>query len=142
MRAISQLLLTFLLNAGWQIALITLAATLCAWLLRGMAARYCHLLWVIALASSFGLPLLTSSRLLDGKSSEQARAQVATQTASAGTFLADQLIPADTQAARPAPLRQASSFVPISRNMAALVVVFYLLLLGYRSGKLFVAWRW
>lgn len=141
MRAISQLLLTFLLNACWQIVLVTLATALCAWLLRGTAARYLHLLWVIALASSFGLPLLTSSHLLDGKSSEQARAQVATQTPSAGTFLADQLIPADTQAARPVGLRQANSFVPISRNMAALVVVFYLLLLGYRSGKLFVAWR-
>jgi hypothetical protein len=30
MRTISQMLLTFLLNAGWQIVLITLAAALCA----------------------------------------------------------------------------------------------------------------
>ena len=87
MRAISQLLLTFLLNACWQIALITLAAALCAWLLRGTSARYRHLLWVIALASSFGLPVLTSSRLLEGQPSEQARAEVATQTAGAGAFL-------------------------------------------------------
>src|SRR5262245_52523664 len=120
MRAIGQLLLTFLLNACWQILFITLTAALCAWLLRGTAARYRHLLWVIALASSLGLPLLTSWRMLDGKSSEQARAHIATQTASAGAFLADQLIPADTQTGRPAPLRQANSFVPISRNMAAL----------------------
>src|SRR5215813_5121543 len=141
MRAISQLLLNFLLNACWQIALITLAAALCAWLLGRTAARYRHLVWVIALASSFVLPLLTSWRLLDGKSSEQTRGQVATQTAGAGAFLADQLIPADTQSARPAPSRQVSSFVPIGRYMAALVVVFYLLLLGYRSGKLFLAWR-
>jgi beta-lactamase regulating signal transducer with metallopeptidase domain len=141
MRAISQLLLTFLLNACWQIALITLAAALCAWLLRGTAARYRHLLWVIALVSSFCLPLLASSRLLDGKSSEQAQAEVATQSASAGTFPVDQLIPADTQAARDAPLQPANSFLPISRNMAAMVVVLYLLLLGYRSGKLFLAWR-
>ena len=36
MKTISQLLLTFLLNAGWQVALITTAAALCAWLLRGI----------------------------------------------------------------------------------------------------------
>jgi len=59
------MLLTFLLNACWQIALMTLAASLCAWLLRGTAARYRHLLWAIALASSFGAPLLTSWRGLE-----------------------------------------------------------------------------
>src|SRR5262245_42262517 len=141
MRAISQLLLTFLLNACWQIVFITLAAALCAWFLRRTSARYRYLLWVIALASSLVAPLLTSSRLLEGKSSEPARVQVSTQTEKAGEFFADRFIPPDTQPARPAPLRQANSFVPITRNMAALVVVFYLLLLGYRSGKLFVAWR-
>src|SRR5262245_16504766 len=141
MRAISQLLLTFLLNASWQIVLIALAAALCGWLLGGTAARYRHLLWVIALASSFSLPLMASWRQLDSKSSEQAPAQITTQGANAGSFSATQLIPVDTQAARPAPLRQSNSFVPISRNTAALVVVFYLLLLGYRSAKLFTAWR-
>src|SRR5215475_2442471 len=141
MRAISQLLLTFLLNACWQIVFITLAAALCAWFLRRTSARYRYLLWVIALASSLVAPLLTSSRLLEGKSSEPARVQVSTQTEKAGEFFADRFIPPDTQPARPAPLRQVNSFVPITRNMAALVVVFYLLLLGYRSGKLFVAWR-
>jgi len=141
MRAISQLLLTFLLNACWQIVFITLAAALCAWFLRRTSARYRHLLWVIALASSLVAPLLTSSRLLEGKSSEPARVQVSTQTEKAGEFFADRFIPPDTQPARPAPLRQVNSFVPITRNMAALVIVFYLLLLGYRSGKLFVAWR-
>jgi beta-lactamase regulating signal transducer with metallopeptidase domain/uncharacterized membrane protein YkoI len=141
MQTISQALLTFLLNAGWQIALITLTAALCAWLLRGTAARYRHLLWVIALASSVGLPLLTSVYLLDSKPSEPARAQVTTQGADAGSFSATKLILADTPSTELTPLRQAGQFVPISRNMAALIVVFYLLLLGYRSGQLLMAWR-
>jgi bla regulator protein blaR1 len=141
MSELSQLLLTFLLNACWQIALVAMAAALCGWLLRGTAARRRHLLWVIALVSSFCLPLLASSRLLEGKSSDQARAQVTTQRANADSFSPAQLIPEAIQAARPAPLRQANSFVPVSRNMAALVVVFYLLLLGFRGGKLFLAWR-
>ena len=59
MRTISELLLTFLLNACWLIALVTAVAALCARLLRGTTARYQHLLWVIALAFSFGLPVLT-----------------------------------------------------------------------------------
>jgi len=141
MSELSRLLLSFLLNACWQIALVATAAALCGWLLRGTAARHRHLLWVIALVSSFCLPLLASSRLLEGKSSDQARAQVTTQRANADSFSPAQLIPADIQAARPAPPQRANSFVPVSRNMAALVVVFYLLLLGNRGGKLFLAWR-
>ena len=66
MLTISQPLLTFLLNACWQIALITAIAAFCAWLLRGTAARYQHLLWVTALAFSFGLPVLTCAPLLGG----------------------------------------------------------------------------
>jgi len=70
------MLLTFLLNACWQITVVAMAAALCGRLLRGTAARYRHLLWVIALVSSFCLPLLAGSGLLEGKSSDQARAQV------------------------------------------------------------------
>ncbi|PYS62072.1 MAG: hypothetical protein DMF76_09660 [Acidobacteria bacterium] len=49
MRVIAQLVLTFLLNASWQIALLVAFAMLCDWLLRGLAARYRHSLWVITL---------------------------------------------------------------------------------------------
>ena len=40
MRIISQLLLTFLLNSLWQIALIAALATFGAWLLRNSVVRY------------------------------------------------------------------------------------------------------
>src|SRR5215813_8779570 len=66
MRTISQLLLTFLLNACWQIALIATVAALCARLLRGTTVRHQNLLWVTALAFSFGLPVLTCAPLLGG----------------------------------------------------------------------------
>ena len=67
MRTISQLLLTFLLNACWQIPLIAALASFCGWLLRRSAPRYRHVLWVAALFLSFLLPAITSSRiLLDG----------------------------------------------------------------------------
>jgi len=64
MRTISQLLLTFLLNSVWQIALIASLASISAWLLRESAARYRHWIWVAALLLSVGVPLTTSSDIL------------------------------------------------------------------------------
>src|SRR5215467_8251573 len=144
MRTISQLLLTFLLNACWQVALITAVAALCAWLLRGTTARYQHLLWATVLAFSFGLPVLTCSHLLGGAFSF--KPPRTTVQPSSGAFApAPQLIP-DTQVslptAPPAALEEAASFILINRNVAAVVVVLYLLFLCYRSGRLFTAWRW
>jgi len=64
MRTGSQLLLTFLLNAVWQIALIAVLASFGAWLLRRSPARYQHWLWVAALGLSFLVPVATSVRTL------------------------------------------------------------------------------
>src|SRR6185436_708095 len=64
-RTTSQLLLTFLLNASWQVVLITAAAALCDWLLRGVPSRYRHALWVIALVLSVLVPALSVSPRLN-----------------------------------------------------------------------------
>jgi len=64
MRTISQLLLTFLLNSLWQIALIAGLAALGSWLLRDSVARYRHWLWVSALCLAFAVPVVTSLRTL------------------------------------------------------------------------------
>lgn len=143
MRTISQLLLTFLLNACWQVALITAVAALCAWLLRRTTARYQHLLWAIALAISFGLPVLTCSRLLGGALFSEP--PPTTVQPSNGAFAPPaQLIP-DTHAslpvAAPTALKGEPPLIPINRKVAAVVVVLYLLFLCYRSGGLFMAWR-
>ncbi|HEU4769645.1 MAG TPA: M56 family metallopeptidase [Pyrinomonadaceae bacterium] len=63
MRISSQLLLNFLLNAAWQIALIAALASLGAWLLRSSSARYRHWLWVSALCLAFLVPVVTSLRI-------------------------------------------------------------------------------
>ena len=63
MRTSSQLLLNFLLNAAWQIALIAALASLGAWLLRSASARYRHWLWVSALCLAFVVPAVTSLRV-------------------------------------------------------------------------------
>jgi beta-lactamase regulating signal transducer with metallopeptidase domain len=57
-------LLTFLLNACWQIPLITLLAVCGARLLKTEVARYSHVLWVAALLLSFLVPTVTSSSVL------------------------------------------------------------------------------
>src|ERR1041384_3621414 len=64
MRTSSQLLLTFLLNAVWQIALIAAFASVGAWLLRQSATRFQHLLWVAALCLSLLVPVATAVRSL------------------------------------------------------------------------------
>jgi beta-lactamase regulating signal transducer with metallopeptidase domain/uncharacterized membrane protein YkoI len=143
MRTISQPLLTFLLNACWQIALITAVAALCSWLLRGTTARCQHLLWVAALAFSFGLPVMTCAPFLGGAFfSEPPRTTI--QPSDEALAPATQLVP-DTQAslptAPPAASEETAPFILlINRNVAAVIVVLYLLFLCYRSGKLFMAW--
>ncbi|HEU5460474.1 MAG TPA: hypothetical protein VFU83_08255, partial [Pyrinomonadaceae bacterium] len=64
MRIISQLLLTFLLNSLWQIALIASLAAVGSWLLRELATRYRHWIWVSALCLAFLVPAITSLRTL------------------------------------------------------------------------------
>jgi hypothetical protein len=64
MRMSSQMLLTFLLNAIWQVALIAALAALGAWLLRNSGARYRHWVWACALCLAFLVPAVTSSRVL------------------------------------------------------------------------------
>ena len=73
MRTSSELLLTFLLNAVWQIALIAGLASFGAWLLRRSAARYQHWVWVAALCLSLVVPVVTAvSSLTDTTNSNAA----------------------------------------------------------------------
>src|SRR5215203_2305138 len=57
MKISSQIVLTFLLNACWQIALVAALAASASWLLRNCASRYRHMVWVAALLLSIGIPL-------------------------------------------------------------------------------------
>ena len=59
MSAISNGLASFVVNAAWQIAAITLIAMLSARLLRRAPSRYVHAMWLIALAACLAVPLLS-----------------------------------------------------------------------------------
>lgn len=62
MRISSQLLLTFLLNAFWQILLVGALAALGSYVLRNSHARYRHWVWVGALCLAFAVPAITALR--------------------------------------------------------------------------------
>src|SRR6266850_5059598 len=65
MRSLAQLLLTVLLNASWQIAVVTLFAACGSWLLRGTAAWCRHSVWVAALLISLCLPIISGVNALE-----------------------------------------------------------------------------
>ena len=59
MKTVIQILLTFVLNALWQGTLIVGFAALGDWLLRGVAPRFRHYLWVVTLLACLTIPVLS-----------------------------------------------------------------------------------
>lgn len=153
MRVGAQLLLTFLLNASWQIALVAAFAAVCDWLLRGTAPRYRHALWVAALFLALALPLLSSASLIKTFLSSKSKSQPA-EIAAAPVFVTkvsspdlDSMEPpaaenpASAPAVEPAHRNFLASAIHLNRNLAAGLVVLYGLFLLYRAGQFIRAWR-
>jgi beta-lactamase regulating signal transducer with metallopeptidase domain/uncharacterized membrane protein YkoI len=72
----SQLLLTFLLNAVWQIALIAALASVGAWLLRRSTVRFQPWVWVAALFLSLLVPVVTAVRSIPVATSSSVRSEL------------------------------------------------------------------
>ena len=131
MRISSQLLLNFLLNAAWQIALITAFASFGAWMLRSSAARYRHWLWVSALLLAFLVPAVTSIR---------AYFETATPTPFQPMFVGE-----------PGQLRSLEStettsnllpsVIQLNTDLALILIGLYGVFVLYRSFKLVQAWQ-
>jgi len=136
MRIISQLLLTFLVNACWQIALVASAAALCASLFRRTTARYRHLIWVTALTLCVCLPLVTSSRLF---SPRLTRGQHAEQVTLQPTSVSSLPLTVSSAPDGPAPTED-NRLIRINERSAGLLAAAYLLFLLYRGASLFRAW--
>ena len=159
MRTVAQLLLTFVLNASWQTAVISVFAALCAWLLRGTAAHHRHAVWVAALVLSLCVPVLSCLRLVKALPVfKPQQTQIAAAPISAVPIAPSQLepgAPLETLASSPAleperparptaePARRTFSISPIflNWNLAETLVALYTLFMFYRSVKLFRAWR-
>ncbi|HEY5074240.1 MAG TPA: TonB family protein [Pyrinomonadaceae bacterium] len=152
MRVGAQLLLTFLLNASWQIALVAAFAAVCDWLLRGTAPRFRHGLWVAALFLALALPVLSSASLLKTFLSSKAKPQPA--EIAAPVFVTrvsspdlDSMEPpaaenpASAPAVAPARRNLPASVIHLNKNLATVLIALYGLFLLYRVGQLIRAWR-
>ena len=90
MLRISEFILSFVLNATWQIVAITAAAAFGSLLLKNSPARFRYTLWVFALVACFVAPLFTATGLipesLPSLRSVQKRLTVSSVTGTAPTL--------------------------------------------------------
>jgi len=144
MRSLAQLLLTVLLNASWQIAVVTLFAICCSWLLRGTAAWCRHSVWVAAIVISLCLPIISGLNALESSPVPKQPKQNLTliepeQSVTSPASLQEIALTvpaiAPVQMAKVGPARQAGWISPISlnRNLAAVLVAFYAFFLVYKA---------
>ena len=133
MRLSSQLLLTFLLNALWQITLIASVASLGAWLLRNSFARYRHWIWATALCLAFFVPAFTSSRtLLDN----------VTPTNNAVTFERERSLTFATEAVPSLPeISSPTRTFTLNQPLGLTLLGIYFAFLLYSTFKLIQAWQ-
>jgi beta-lactamase regulating signal transducer with metallopeptidase domain/uncharacterized membrane protein YkoI len=132
----SQFLLTFLLNACWQVALVVAFASVSSWLLRNSAARYRHWIWVAALLLSIGIPVTTSSRLLSSVFFQRKPV-----SASAVNNLdIGAVVPLETIEPGERPLQLSSEAFLLSRSIGLILIGVYILILLYSSFRLIKAW--
>jgi TonB family protein len=143
MSSLEQVLLTFLLNASWQVSLIVTFAVVCDWLLRGVAARYRHWLWVATLVACLALPAVTCVRFATANTAPQTAAGGARATVTSRILTPGVEIATNSLTQENAGVRQALSASPIRVNakLALLLSVFYGLLVGWRLVGLLRAWH-
>lgn len=149
MRFAAQLLLTFLLNASWQVALIVAFGALCDWLLRGTSARLRHLLWIGVLLLSLGLPSLSCWRLIKPLllAKQPPPAELIAEPIVVSTIVSGGVEPSATSL--PETRLQSESArrtfwmspVRVNQKLAAALAMLFGLLLIYRGANLFSAWR-
>ncbi|HJT27059.1 MAG TPA: M56 family metallopeptidase [Pyrinomonadaceae bacterium] len=135
MRLSSQLLLTFLFNAFWQIALIAAFASLGSWLLRNSFARYRHWVWATALCLAFLVPAFTTTRTLVDNI-KQSNTPVTFERQSLELF-ANEAVP-------PLPEIETSALdltFKINQTFGLTILGIYFAFLLYSIFKLLQAWR-
>src|SRR6185369_306567 len=132
MRLSSQLLLTFLLNACWQIALIAAVASLSSWLLRNSVARYRHWVWATALCLAFLVPAFTSFRTLFDD---------VTPTNTAASFEMGNTTAFAPEAVARLPVISSDSTFKINQSLGLTILGIYFAFLLYSLFKLIQAWQ-
>jgi beta-lactamase regulating signal transducer with metallopeptidase domain/uncharacterized membrane protein YkoI len=146
MTILTQALFTFFLNACWQVALVAAFAMLGDWLLRGVAARARHVLWVSTLVLAFLVPLLSGAYLVKSSS----LSQKVPENISSRPFVHTRAISTDAEKAEaPAainrltdsmPRNPESSTMPVDERLAGIVAGLLLVFFFWRAVRLFRAW--
>ncbi len=151
MRVIAQLVLTVLLNASWQVVLLVAFAAVGDWLLRGLASRYRHSLWVITLVACLCLSLLSclpvAKRIFAGTPADTqapAKPVVISRILSPDVDdLESSNLESPASSIKAEPVRRLFSKSPIHINpyVAQVLLALYLILLLWRATNLIRAWR-
>jgi len=141
MEKISYAVLTFLLNALWQIVLIYLIASFFARLMRSAPARYVHCLWVLALVVSLVIPLWSLSGF-GGDASADAASSVNTEAID-GTpaFIPDVWMKATTGMQLPRLMGEQSNSIPYAPQLTLALMSCYGLLMFRRLCALRQGWK-
>jgi len=135
MRLSSQLLLTFLFNAFWQIALIASFASLGSWLLRNSSARHRHWVQAAALCLAFLVPAFTTSRTLRDNVT-QPNTPITFERQSTAVFI--------NEAVPPLPETETSALAStfkINQSLGLTILGIYFAFLLYSTIKLIQAWQ-
>jgi len=146
MARISEAFMLFLLNAGWQVALIAVLAFAGDRLLRRSRARERHILWAAALVACVALALSSPARISLSPS------RTAAISIAPDSFPESELDSSSVAAAHaaaraktaPAPLATKSRLLPLislSQAVAFAIATIYALLLLFRAAAFFRAWQ-
>ena len=129
METISRNVLTFLLNALWQVPLAAAVAALGGWIMRGGPAWHRHVLWVAALVTAVLLPL-SGIRVAGDATADRLQLPAAMQPAAS--------TPADAPADVPAPAaaRDRGRTVSLAPTTGGFLLLAYLLSFGWRLARL------
>jgi beta-lactamase regulating signal transducer with metallopeptidase domain len=127
----SPLVLTFLLNALWQVALIAGLAALGSWLLRNSVARYRHWLWASALCLAFFVPAFTASQTLF---------DTVAQSSTPIIFANENIPPLVETVPDTAPIAIPETF-RLNQTLAFALLAVYFAFLLFRIFKLIQAWQ-
>jgi beta-lactamase regulating signal transducer with metallopeptidase domain/uncharacterized membrane protein YkoI len=134
MKIANQLLLTFVLNACWQIALIVLFVRLSDRLLRQSSARIKHVLSVSGLVLCLAVPLLSSIV----PAIEWPGSRVAVQETTIGVLAGVPVSEPAGNLTQSSP--EMSSKLVLNRILGLAILSLFLLILSYQAFRLFKAW--
>ena len=133
----SQLLITFVLNACWQIILVAGLAAFSDWMLRNSPARYRHRVWVAALLVALSLPVVTSLRLFSSVFTAIDNNVNATEYQN----IIEPLVPFKVTGGQTQLSSSSSESIPLNRTLVVVLLLVYVGILGFSMIRLLLAWQ-